>query len=126
MAHILLIDDDPQIRKLLGEVLEQNGHTIIQCANGTDGTFQYIQSIFDLVILDVFLPDDGLETLRKLKQHHAQVNVMVISGGIASDYDPVLLAAQRLGVRNVLAKPFDLANFLSVVNQLLPSPKTSS
>lgn len=127
MADILLIDDDHQVRELLQEVLEQSGHKVIQCKNGADGIHQYKQSNFDLVILDVLLPDDGkFETLKALKLHHEQVNILAISGGMVSDGENVLFSAQQLGARYSLAKPFDLTHFLSVVNQLLPFTKLSS
>ncbi len=121
MVRILLIEDEQQVRKLLQEVLEQNGHEVIECSNGIEGIRQYKQSLFNLVILDVLLPDkNGFEILNELKQHHSQVNVLAISGGFASDTDDnVLHIAQRLGANKVLAKPFDLTDFLAVVNQLL-------
>ncbi len=84
MARILLIEDEQQVRELLREILEQNGHEIIACKNGADGIRQYKESSFDLVIMDVLLLDkDGFETLNELKQHHDQVNVLAISGGCA-------------------------------------------
>ena len=127
MARILLIDDELQIRKLLREILEQKGHEVIDCENGTEGIRQYKESSFDLVIMDILLPDkDGFETLNELKLHHDQVNVLAISGGFSSGTINVLPIAQRLGARQTLAKPFDLTNFLSVVDQLLTVPQAST
>jgi len=127
MARILLIEDEQQVRELLREILEQNGHEIIACKNGADGIRQYKESSFDLVIMDVLLPDkDGFETLNELKQHHNQVNVLAISGGYAPSTVNVLHIAQRLGARQTLAKPFDLTDFLAVVDQLLAVPQASA
>jgi len=53
MARILLIDDELQIRNLLREILEQKGHEVIGCENGTEGIKQYKESSFDLVIMDI-------------------------------------------------------------------------
>ncbi len=124
MARILLIDDEQQIRDLLKEVLEQNGHEVIECCKGTEGVRQYKQSLFNLVIMDMLLPDkQGFEILKELKQHHSQVNVLAISGGFFSDADDTVLdIAHRLGVGKALAKPFELTDFLATVNQLLSGP----
>ena len=77
--------------------------------------------------MDVLLPDkDGFETLKELKQHHDQVNVLAISGGCAPNTVNVLHIAQRLGARQTLAKPFDLTDFLAVVDQLPAVPQASA
>jgi DNA-binding response OmpR family regulator len=126
MARILLIEDEEQVRGLLRETLEQEGYEVIEGSNGTEGLRQYNQHIFDLVIMDVLLPDkDGFEILNELKQHHDQVNVLAISGGIIPGTDNVLQIAQRLGARKALPKPFDLTDFLAVVNQMITFPQST-
>ena len=127
MARILLIEGEPHVRKLMKEILEEEGHEIIECDNGTDGVREYKRAAIDLVVLDVLLPDkDGLDTLRELKQHHDDVKVMAISGGFVQGAIDMLPLAKRLGARHTLDKPFDLKMFLSAVKQLLddsqPSP----
>ncbi len=127
MARILLIEGEPHVRKLMKEILEEEGHEIIECDNGTDGIREYKRAAIDLVVLDVLLPDkDGLDTLRELKQHHDDVKVMAISGGFVQGAIDMLPLAKRLGARHTLDKPFDLKMFLSAVKQLLddsqPSP----
>jgi len=77
--------------------------------------------------MDVLLPDkNGLETLNELKQHHDDVNVLAISRGFAPGTVSGLQIAQRLGAREALAKPFDLSDFLAVVDQLLTAPQASA
>lgn len=124
MAHILLIEDEPQVRGLLRETLEQEGHEVTECKDGTDGLRHFKKGLTDLVILDVILPEkDGFETLNDLRQQDPQVNVLAISGGFAPGAVNVLHIAQRLGAREILAKPFELKVFLKVVNQLLTAPE---
>jgi len=126
MAHILLIEDEQQVRGLLRETLEQEGHEVVECKDGTEGLRNYKKGLTDLVILDVLLPEkDGFETLRELKQQDPQVNVLAISGGFAPGAANILQIALRLGAREVLAKPFDLKSFQTVVNHLLTVPETS-
>ncbi|MDA0737503.1 MAG: response regulator [Nitrospirae bacterium] len=124
MAKILLIEDEPQVRGLLKETLVQEGHEVTECEDGADGLRHYKKGLTDLVILDMILPEkDGFETLTELRQQDPQVNVLAISGGFAPGAVNVLHIAQRLGAREILAKPFDLKNFLTVVNQLLTVPE---
>lgn len=125
MSRILLIEDDSQIRELLRETLEQEGHDVVACGNGFDGIKHFKQSKVDLVVLDVFLPDkDGFEMLTELKEHHENVNILAISGGFDQGTVNVLNIAERLGARRTLAKPFELKKFLNVVNQLLTAPQS--
>lgn len=127
MANILLIEDEQQIQDLLREILEQKGHKIIGCQNGADGIRLYKESSFDLVIMDVLLPDkDGFETLNELKQYDDDVNVLAISGGFAPGTVNILHIAQRLGAKETLAKPFDLTDFLTIVDKLLTSPSAAA
>lgn len=127
MARILLIEDEKQVRGLLSETLEQEGHEVIGCQNGTEGVNQYQKGPIDLVIMDIILPDkDGFETLNELKQQDSQVNVLAISGGLAPGAVNILEIAQRLGARETLAKPFDLKSFLRVVNHLITHSETST
>ncbi len=127
MARILLIEDEEQVRGLLRETLEQEGHVVVECQNGTDGVHQYQKGLVDLVILDLLLPDkDGFETLHELKQQDPRVKVLAISGGFAPGAANILQIAQRLGARETLAKPFDLKSFLKVVNRLLTDSEPSA
>jgi len=122
-SRILLIEDDRQIRAVLQEALEQIGHDVIPCNNGTEGVEIYKRSQIDLVIMDLLLPDkDGFETLNELKKHNHAVNVLAISGGFTQGNVNILTIAQRLGARQTLAKPFDLQRFTNVVEHMLTSP----
>jgi two-component system, cell cycle response regulator CpdR len=128
MARILLIDDEPQVRSLLGEVLEQHGHEVIECSNSTEGIREFKKSHFHLVIMDIVLPDKDVgETLRELKEHQKQVNVLAISGGFSLGPDETIFdIAQGLGVKAALAKPFHLPDFLTAVDQCLASSSISN
>src|SRR6516225_6987889 len=92
MALVLVIDDTPQVRRLLRLTLEVAGHRVREAA--------------DLVFCDLFMPEmDGLETMRELRRLNPAVPVVALSGGsdIAFDAPPVAVA---LGAAVVLRKPF--------------------
>lgn len=109
------------------ETLEQEGHEVLKCMDGTDGLRLYQKGLTDLVILDVLIPEkDGFEILSELKKQDPVVNILAISGGFAPGAVNILKIAQRLGVRAILANPFELNVFLTTVEQLLTVPGSSS
>ena len=75
-AHILVVDDDRDIRTLLAEYLDANGFRTVTASNGSDMRQVLAQSKIDLIVLDLTLPgEDGLTLCRNLR---AQSNIPVI------------------------------------------------
>ena len=75
----LVIDDEPQIRRLLRVTLEANGYRVFDASNGQDGVAQAAQRRPDVVLLDLGLPDlDGVEVLKRLREW-SRVPVVVLS-----------------------------------------------
>jgi len=67
MAEILIIDDEPQIRRLLVGVLNGAGHRVCEATNGRDGIELFHRAHPALVITDIVMPDtEGIETIREL------------------------------------------------------------
>ena len=120
MAHILLIDDDDDVRTMIRLTLVQFGHTVIEARNGREGLALFPHAAADLVITDIVMPEgEGLEVLMALRRHVPPVKVMAISGGgrvSAADY---LHMAKAMGAAKVLAKPFSAEVLLAAVNELL-------
>lgn len=68
MARILVIDDDPDIRGFVHQILEFHGHRLTQADKGRRGTALRKGQAFDLLITDLIMPDtEGLETIRELR-----------------------------------------------------------
>ena len=107
MAKVLVVDDDPDIRAVIMEALRVAGHEVSSAANGREGIHQALAIQPDLIIIDLFMPEqEGLETIRKLSQQIPHVAILAISGrSVASS--PMLTVALELGAANVLEKPFD-------------------
>ncbi|MHB8756152.1 MAG: sigma-54-dependent transcriptional regulator [Candidatus Acidiferrales bacterium] len=103
---ILIIDDEPSIRKYLQTLLEVDGFEVTAVASGSDG----LEAIGggakpDFVILDVLMPEmDGLETLRRLIQMDRALNVIMLS---CSNEVSTVVEAIRLGAHDYLTKPFE-------------------
>jgi CheY-like chemotaxis protein len=107
MAHILLIDDDDDVRTLIRLTLVHAGHTVLEARNGREGVALFPHAAADLVITDIVMPEgEGMEVLMALRRHVPPVKVMAISGGgrvSAADY---LHMAKAMGAAKVLRNRF--------------------
>jgi len=108
MARILVIDDEPDIRTFLEEILESAGHEVILAADGREGVRQHCTSPADLLITDLFMPNqEGLETIREFRARFPEVAIIAMSGKAAAL--TMLSVAQKFGAVGVLHKPFAAA-----------------
>ncbi|MCW2270640.1 response regulator [Pseudomonas sp. JUb96] len=115
-ATLLVIDDEPQIRKFLRISLSSQGYKVLEAATGAEGLAQAALSRPDLVVLDLGLPDmDGQQVLRELREWSA-VPVLVLSVR-ASEIQKV--EALDNGANDYVTKPFGIQEFLARVRALL-------
>jgi two-component system KDP operon response regulator KdpE len=115
-STILLIDDEPQIRKFLRISLGAQGYTVIEAATGGEGLAQAALAKVDLVVLDLGLPDmDGQQVLAELREW-SQVPVLVLSVR-AGEGEKV--KALDNGANDYVTKPFGIQEFLARVRVLL-------
>jgi DNA-binding NtrC family response regulator len=121
MARVLVIDDDLRLRQLLCKILKKNqGHEVYDAANGKDGLELIRKHSVDLVVTDIFMPEeDGIGTIMKICDNFPDVKIIAISGGgNVIDVDFLNLAS-CLGAQKVFQKPFDTDNFLLTVEEML-------
>jgi two-component system KDP operon response regulator KdpE len=115
-ATILLIDDEPQIRKFLRISLAAQGYKVLEAATGSEGLAQAALAKPDLLVLDLGLPDmDGQEVLAEVREW-SQVPVLVLSVR-ASEGEKV--KALDNGANDYVTKPFGIQEFLARVRALL-------
>ena len=106
----LVIDDEPQIRRLLRVTLEANGYRVFDAATGTDGIIQAAQRRPDVVLLDLGLPDmDGVSVLQRLREW-SRVPVLVLS---VRDREEDKIAALDNGADDYVTKPFNSGELLA-------------
>lgn len=78
MAHLLIIDDEGDIRHLYAAELEEEGHTVVTCGNRKDALEQLRHQTFDLVILDIQLDQEsGLELLQQIAHEREKIPVVL-------------------------------------------------
>ena len=107
MAKILIVDDDPDIRPLMRLTLAKLGHQPSLAATGTEGVKLAESEPFDLMVLDLMMPDiDGYEVMRRLRSNPTTMSLPIIvltARTQAADYD----SAIESGADAYLPKPFD-------------------
>ena len=114
--HLLLLEDDQQLRTALESLLVDEGYQVATAADGREAVAQAARQAPDILLLDVKLPGpDGLEVLKQLKQQLPELQSLVMTG-YASEEDSI--RAIRLGVGDYLQKPFPMADFLQAVESL--------
>ena len=120
MARILVVDDDVAVQMTVRLLLERAGHSVVTAGDGRKGLSLCETGDFDLLFLDIFMPGmDGFETMRMVRQQHALMPIIVISGQPVSaepDAAPDFLTmATKLGAISSLQKPFKPAELLAAV-----------
>ncbi|WP_462325820.1 response regulator [Desulfoplanes sp.] len=120
MTNILIIDDDPQIRMMLSELLEREDYRVDVVSNGFEALEQFGREKPDLIITDVVMPDmDGLELMLRLRKQQPGLKVVAISGGARIGPESYLKLADKLGADATVAKPMDIVKLLDTVKELV-------
>jgi two-component system KDP operon response regulator KdpE len=121
MAHILVIDDEPQIRKFLRISLGANGYQVSEAANASAGVELAAEGKPDLIILDLGLPDlDGQEAISTIRQA-SSIPIIVLSVR-AGEMDKV--EALDRGADDYVVKPFGIAELMARVRVALRQKPT--
>lgn len=110
MTHILVVDDEPQIRRLLTVSLQSRGYAVETVGTGEEALNALAAGAFDILLLDLGLPDmDGLEVCRQVREW-SDIPILVISVR-ESERDKV--AALDLGADDYVTKPFGIDELLA-------------
>ena len=116
---LLIVDDDPSSRQVLGRLLEQAGYLVETAASGPEALEVAARARPALVLLDLILPGiDGAEVLKRLRAEDraSKMKVVILTGDLLPDRDR---AVRDLGADDLLAKPVDLPALLALVHRLV-------
>jgi two-component system KDP operon response regulator KdpE len=113
---VLVIEDEPQIRRLLRNTLEASGYRVIEAENGERGTLEAANHKPDLVMVDLGLPDlDGVEVVKRIRAWSA-LPVLVLS---ARSAEADKIAALDAGADDYITKPFAAGELLARIRAAL-------
>jgi DNA-binding response OmpR family regulator len=116
MAHILIVDDEPNLRHTVGYNLRREGHEVSQAADGETALAAAQSQPPDLVVLDLMLPGiDGLEVCRRLRQR-STVPILMLT---ARDTEIDRVVGLEVGADDYLVKPFSMRELLARVRAIL-------
>jgi two-component system nitrogen regulation response regulator NtrX len=116
-ARILVVDDEANIRTLLGEILSEEGYEVTTAADAEEARQARKRSEYDLILLDIWMPDtDGISLLKEWSDSDTLGPVVMMSGHGTVD---AAVEATRLGAVDFIEKPVSLAKLLRVVQAAL-------
>lgn len=117
--RVLLVEDEPKLRKSLVEGLQLEQWAVMGAATGAEASRLIEAQSFDLLVLDWMLPDcDGLDIVRRLRASHCQVPVLMITASGEATRETAL----QSGATDYLTKPFSFYELLARARTLLGAP----
>ena len=117
MKNILLVEDDPQITTLLNLHLNSPAHSLTSCGKGQEALKKIESNEYDLIILDVMLPDiSGLSICKKLRDNANQTPIIMLTSR-SDESDKVL--ALEMGADDYITKPFGILELMARTKALL-------
>jgi DNA-binding NtrC family response regulator len=116
-AHLLVVEDDPEMRDLLRKVLEKEGYQVSVAADGRNATTALSRIPFDLVVTDMLMPDNGgLELLQVIRESQPTLPVIIITAfGDWGSYSRAL----ELGAAAFISKPLKMAELIGAIHTAL-------
>ena len=123
MSYILVVDDEKDIRDLIGKILIDEGHSVRLAKNSTEAMNEINNSNPSLIILDIWLKDsnmDGIEILKSVRLNKPSIPVVIISG---HGNIKIAVAAVKQGAYDFIEKPFNMDQLLLVKNRALEASK---
>ena len=117
MAKILIVDDSRTSRKMLRNILESNGHEIIdEAVNGQEGVQKFQALKPDVVTLDITVPVvDGVEALKMIKALDPESKVVMVT---AAGQKNKMIECIKAGANEFLTKPFEQQEIVDVINKM--------
>lgn len=122
---VLVVDDDPGIRKLIVAFLRRRGYAPIEARNGREALAEMRQGDASIVLLDLMMPEvSGWEVLEERAKDPALRSIPVVV--VSANFGPEAARALDKGICALLPKPFDLDALAAVVKTCLARPQGPS
>lgn len=116
-AHVLLVEDEPFLAKVIKDSLEQNGYSVIHAADGKKAYNLFLNETFSICIVDVMLPHtDGFTLVKQIRNHNTNVPVIFLTARNTTDD---VIEGYKSGGNDYLKKPFSLDELFLRLQELL-------
>lgn len=116
MYHILVVDDEEMIRKLIAKYAVYEGHTVTEAADGMEAILQVKNGNFDLMIIDIMMPElDGFSACREIRKF-SQIPIIMLSAR-GEEYDKI--NGFELGIDDYVVKPFSPKELMLRINAVM-------
>jgi CheY-like chemotaxis protein len=121
MSRVLVVDDDPNIRSLVADLLQDEGYEVATAANGAEALARVQDEPPTAIVLDLMMPVmDGWRFVELCRGVAACADVPIVVMSAAHGLSESAQALVEKGVRAVVAKPFDLEALVAVVERYAP------
>lgn len=118
---ILIIDDEPNLRRSLGLILQRAGYIVTTASNAAEAIHLLRAGAYDLTFLDIKLPDqNGIQLLPQIRELYPEMPILILTAHATLDS---AIGAVRSGARDYLLKPIDPKNILNRVEAILKEEK---
>jgi two-component system chemotaxis response regulator CheY len=130
MPTVLVIDDEPEVRDSVRQVLGRAGFQVTTADNGVSGLQQFFDRPADVVVVDIIMPrSNGIEVIREIRSRYPGARIIAITGG--GNFGPFgykpgtvvtdayLVLATESGADAVMTKPFHRKELISLVRSLV-------
>jgi len=115
--RILVVEDETELRELLGRALKRQGHAVDLAADGTDGLHFATEYPIDLALIDLGLPgESGMEIVRRVRERDLKYPILILTA--RSDWQDKVEALE-IGADDYVTKPFRIEELMARVNALL-------
>ncbi len=120
MYRVLVADDDAGFRSAVSNVLRIMGMEVLMAPDGRMAMDLLRDNQVDLTIVDIFMPNvDGMEFIIRVKRDYPEAKIIAVSGGGEYEMKNVLEIAEACGAERTLMKPFEIADLVRAVNDVL-------
>lgn len=118
MAKVLIVDDSRTSRRMLRELLEEMGHTVVdEAINGEDGFVKYKALNPDLVTLDITMPKmDGIQALALIRKYDSEAKAVMIT---AAGQREKMVQAVKYGASEFITKPYEKSEIEKILKKII-------
>jgi DNA-binding response OmpR family regulator len=124
MPRVLVVDDNPDVRFTICQILESRGYDVDSARDGEEALALFESRVPDLVITDIIMPEqEGLGLIRNILARSAEARILAVSGGGRIGKTDYLMLARRMGAMAILPKPFEVDELIDKVEDCLSALK---